>query len=437
MEEFKFDTMPQFMPASKDETLHRMAVQQGCSFVSSTSSMSQSMSSIYFVLSRMKPLNLECLSAAFSEEPKTYTVLTRSPCAVLLRPHGPNLRSIVVEKVEEPETVLQAMGQVMERLLTEPKDNFARMLKSSSEAPQVRPSEAYSYMAVGNVLLRSQLDCQDPRLPKRTFDLKTRAALPVRMDVYNFEKYRDYHIVANHGLFNSFEREYFDMCRSAFLKYKCASSVASSYCCSSLCSFQVRIGDMDGIFVAYHNASELFGFQYISREEMDERIFGNPETGDAIFDIILQVYNEILAAITPLYPREHIIRLTFFPDKIGHRLTVFSEDLGMHESPVHGKNVRQFAITMHSSLNGFRTDQILLDASGRDEWTVSLNISQQQVHKSEFDAARTKATIGRSGDGDDREMPLIRTIKNRMLARERTGTAMPEIVAPWALSRVQ
>lgn len=41
---------------------------------------------------------------------------------------------------------------------------------------------------------------------------------------------------------------FYDMSRSAFLKY----------------SMQVRIGDMDGIFVAYHNTARIFGFQYIS-----------------------------------------------------------------------------------------------------------------------------------------------------------------------------
>jgi hypothetical protein len=28
-------------------------------------------------------------------------------------------------------------------------------------------------------------------------------------------------------------------------------------------SFQARIGDMDGIFVAYHNTARVFGFQYL------------------------------------------------------------------------------------------------------------------------------------------------------------------------------
>lgn len=73
---------------------------------------------------------------------------------------------------------------------------------------------------------------------------------------------------------------------------------------------------MDGIFVAYHNAAEIFGFQYICRDEMDERIYGNSATGDAAFSLLLQVYNEILAAVVPLYPSRSTIRLTFAPEKL-------------------------------------------------------------------------------------------------------------------------
>ena len=36
--------------------------------------------------------------------------------------------------------------------------------------------------------MRSQLDCQDPRLPgSGVFDIKTRAALPIRLDMMNYE----------------------------------------------------------------------------------------------------------------------------------------------------------------------------------------------------------------------------------------------------------
>lgn len=149
-EQFNFDAVPSFIPASKDTSLHRIASQEGCTFVTSTSSISQSMGSIYYVLTKMKPLNLDCLSQVFADEPRTFTMLTRSPVAVLLRPHGPNLRSIVVEKVEEQQTVLMQLGQVLERLLTEPKDNFLRMLKASSERPQYRDNEAYAYTVVRN-----------------------------------------------------------------------------------------------------------------------------------------------------------------------------------------------------------------------------------------------------------------------------------------------
>jgi len=36
--------------------------------------------------------------------------------------------------------------------------------------------------------MRSQLDCGDSRLPGTgVFDIKTRAALPIRLDLFNYE----------------------------------------------------------------------------------------------------------------------------------------------------------------------------------------------------------------------------------------------------------
>lgn len=40
----------------------------------------------------------------------------------------------------------------------------------------------------GDYIMRSQLDCHDPRLPGTgVFDIKTRAALPIRVDLMNWE----------------------------------------------------------------------------------------------------------------------------------------------------------------------------------------------------------------------------------------------------------
>ena len=70
--------------------------------------------------------------------------------------------------------------------------------------------------------MRSQLDCVDPRLPGTgVFDMKTRACMAIRMYLLNFEESSGYLIRQQHGLLESFEREYYDLIRSAFLKYRC------------------------------------------------------------------------------------------------------------------------------------------------------------------------------------------------------------------------
>ncbi len=69
--------------------------------------------------------------------------------------------------------------------------------------------------------LRSQLDCFDSRLPGTgVFDLKTRAVIAIRHDLLNFEESSGYQIRFDQGLIESFEREYYDLIRSAFLKYR-------------------------------------------------------------------------------------------------------------------------------------------------------------------------------------------------------------------------
>lgn len=78
--------------------------------------------------------------------------------------------------------------------------------------------------------MRSQLDCVDPRLPGTgVFDMKTRACMAIRMDLLNFQESSGYLIRQQHGLLESFEREYYDLIRSAFLKYRYVVAIASSF----------------------------------------------------------------------------------------------------------------------------------------------------------------------------------------------------------------
>ena len=146
--------------------------------------------------------------------------------------------------------LLTTLGKSLEKFLTSSPDEYAqhKRVNSWKLGAEVREQqEAYHYAQSPKFLLRSQLDCYDERLHKRTFDLKSRAVVSIRNYRANYAEGCGYQIRFARGRWESFEREYWDMVRAAFLKY----------------NFQARIGHMDGIFVAYHNTSEMFGFQYI------------------------------------------------------------------------------------------------------------------------------------------------------------------------------
>jgi len=129
-EEFNFGLLPPFISASQDKNLMEMAHKNKAKFISSTSSISATMSMIYFIVNRMKPLEMPWLSSEFSSEPKSFTMTSRGPASVLLYPHNEGeIRSIIIEKnVNEPVNVLSFYGQIMERMLTENKEDFQKKL---------------------------------------------------------------------------------------------------------------------------------------------------------------------------------------------------------------------------------------------------------------------------------------------------------------------
>lgn len=69
-------------------------------------------------------------------------------------------------------------------------------------------------------MMRSQLDCQDDRLPgSGVFDIKTRACLPIRHDRANYLENNQYSILKDKGAKLSFEKEYYDIVRAGMLKW--------------------------------------------------------------------------------------------------------------------------------------------------------------------------------------------------------------------------
>ncbi|KAH9179300.1 mitochondrial protein Pet127-domain-containing protein [Lactarius sanguifluus] len=99
-------------------------------------------------------------------------------------------------------------------------------------------------------------------------------------------------------------------------------------------NFQARIGNMDGVFVAYHNTKKIFGFQYIPLSEMDARLFGDDAVGDAVFERCLTLLEAVLEEATRELPHQSI-RLTAEKSQREDNLKVFLEPADWDEE-LHG-----------------------------------------------------------------------------------------------------
>ncbi|KAL8732014.1 MAG: hypothetical protein Q9181_004091 [Wetmoreana brouardii] len=290
--EFDFNALKEYITSSRDTALQDLAHSYKKRYVGSSSSMTGILAHFHFLLSQWRAINTNMLSREFPEKHITrFTELQRSPSAVFLRWRNGSY-AIDADKEFAGANVLMSLGKSMEKLLTLRTEDFERYRKSSPDkVPKEEQSapESYHYSTMGDFIMRSQLDAHDPRLPGTgMFDLKTRAVVSVRMDASNYEEGKGYQIRSRQGAWESFEREYFDMIRAAFLKY----------------SLQVRMGRMDGIFVAFHNTDRIFGFQYISLSEMDSTLHGQWDTslGDQEFKLSVSLLNEVLNKATKKYP---------------------------------------------------------------------------------------------------------------------------------------
>lgn len=298
--EFDFEALKDYITSSKDESLIQLARDYKKKYVGSSSSMTGVLSHFHYLLSEWRPVNRNMVSQGFPEKMVTFTRLLRSPAAMFLH-YKDGVYAIDADKEFDSANILMNLGKSMEKLLTLPKEEFERYRKSSenrisAEEEKAIP-EAYHYSTIGDFIMRSQLDGYDPRLPGTgMFDLKTRAVVSIRMDVTNFRKGMGYEIRNRFGMWESYEREYYDMIRAAFLKY----------------SLQVRVGRMDGIFVAFHNIERIFGFQYIPLSEMDLALHGqeDPTLGDREFQFSLKLWNAILDKATTKFPKKSL-RLHF------------------------------------------------------------------------------------------------------------------------------
>lgn len=296
--EFDFTTLKPYITSSKDVTALEMSAKHQKKYYGSSSSMTSALSHFHYLLSGWRPIDTRHISQGFPDTNRSFTRLLRAPIAMFVHyKEKEGIYAIDADKEFDSSNILMHLGKSMEKLLTLPKEEFERYRRSSANkiTPEEEESvpESYHYTSIGNFLMRSQLDAYDPRLPGTgMYDLKTRAVVSVRMDGANPVDSLGYEIKDRFGNFESYEREYFDMIRSAFLKY----------------SLQVRVGRMDGIFVAYHNIERIFGFQYISLPEMDQSLHGQSDTtlGDKEFELSLGLWEKILDRATAKFPKQSL-----------------------------------------------------------------------------------------------------------------------------------
>lgn len=259
--DFDFSCVPKYVPSGSDTSLADRAQKIGQMFTGSTSSLTPLLVKLHMALSHNRPPQIVNLSKFFRGKTTTFSTSQRGPVSFFLKYHPESkIHSVGADDSDSDDIILTLLGQSMEKMLVTDADTFSLFDKKKSHlVPEELKldSNAYHYSKCGDFLMRSQLDCHDPRLPGTgMFDLKTRAVCAVRYDI-DYAQIHDgshYQIVKRDGLYESFAREYYELIRTTMFKY----------------SLQARIGRMDGIFIAYHNVNKLFGFEYLPLAEIDK-----------------------------------------------------------------------------------------------------------------------------------------------------------------------
>ncbi|KAI0632154.1 Pet127-domain-containing protein [Trametes polyzona] len=372
VDDFAFDRLPEFMPSSQDKALVSLAKKANCRFAGSTSSLTGILTQIYLLLSEEKYINISNLSTEFKDAPRFFTPGQRIPVSVILHHQdGVYTTDYDGERDESTEDIiLLPLGTLLEKFLTLPTHTFDKFRKTYVANDHPALEDTHRYAKFGEFLMRSQLDCRDKSLPGTgVFDLKTRAISAIRHDVRNYLNYVDHRIETLTGKRDSFEKEYYDMIRSAFLEY----------------SFQARIGNMDGVLVAYHNTARIFGFQYVSLREMDERLFGREGAGSRVFLRCVALMERLYRAIAARFP-DRSVKVTF--EKRGNVLRAWVEPLESEGgAPAH---VEELQLSVKNIMHGrMMRGQYAVGADY--PWTVEYRIEQNQADQKEILENRQRA----------------------------------------------
>lgn len=272
LSDFPYNRLNQFIPPLHHPTLATLASIHNVRYASSTSSFTCLVSQLIMNFSRNRQIDFFPSPSAYYFKPKTLTLTCRSPTSCILTRRD-NTYIISIEKpAEENPSILSKLGNSLELYLLSTPSEFSSFL--NGKQLKTYGDDGFEFTKFDKFLIRSQIDMkQDTNL----IDLKTRATYPIRMDIENYTKYLDYEIKTTLGTWFSWEREYFDLSRSAFLKW----------------SLQARFGNMHGMYVVYHNTRKLMGTQFISVDTMDQVLFGSTFLANKFFENSIVILGEL------------------------------------------------------------------------------------------------------------------------------------------------
>lgn len=391
VDEFDFEALKQYVTSSKDTTLIGVAKEHNKKFTGSTSSMTSTLAHFHYLLSAWRPINPERISKGYVPDSENFGAILRAPAATFLH-YKDGTYAIDADKEYDSDTILSMLGKSMEKLLTAPKEEFEKYRRSNSHQlteEERNADESYHYTTFGDFMMRSQLDAYDPRLPGTgVFDLKTRAVVSIRMDAKNHHKGVGYEIRQRQGQWESFEREYYDMIRLAFLKY----------------SLQVRMGRMDGIFVAYHNTQRIFGFQYIPLEEMDLSLHGTTDLtiGNREFMTSLQLWEEMLKKATERFPERSLrIHVETRTSTVVPFMYFFAEPVNDDEIKAIQEQNKEEAEKFQERVLGIKPKPDPVADSARAELDEAEEASAEELDTAEDDVALKEETAEEAREAED------------------------------------
>lgn len=286
-----WENMPRYVPAKDDASAHAIAASlPGVHYASSTSSMTPTLATLYHLISNFRDTELlGGLSPRMSELPVGFTKLQKRPSAFMVTPvASPADAPVFAVNAHDGDSsgprILLELGNSIERMLTTSADEFERTFVRDNPLPSdavARPSgdgeQFYHYSQASQFLLRAQIDARNPDNDE-VFDVKTRAVAAIRYNLDNYADFRGTRLRSLRGVSDSYEREFYDMVRSVFIKY----------------ALQLRIGRMSGALIAYHNTAEMLGLEFVDLREIETYVFGSSMWADLAFASSIRLLEEIL-----------------------------------------------------------------------------------------------------------------------------------------------